>query len=606
MKFAVILLFTLLISDLSDTVQTQHRVEDKRNLAVFNILTIGDSNGAAENGWPAQLRKLLPNSTVINKSISGNTIGFDNLGQKKLNTLKNIDRYLDEANAELGVDRNFDMILICLGTNDTKKIFENNQNDVPENLHLLIERIKDRTEISVEAQPAIYVISPPPMEEEKADQIKYGGGNQRIDTNNIQFKKVADENGITFIDINTELKKAGTGFTTDGVHLTNQAQSDVAKMIAEKIGILSFISKKEQQFIIKTATEFLDSLPVTVTATFCKRSAGGIHDFYSEGDYWWPDPLNPNGPYIQRDGETNPGNFVAHRLAMIRFSRIVGMQTSAYLLTGDKKFAEATQKHLKAWFINTVTRMNPSLLYVQAIKGRFTGRGIGIIDAIHLIEVARSVEILEQNQAISPEILAGVKSWFGELVNWLTTHQYGIDEMNAKNNHGTCWVMQTAMFARLAGNDKVLSFCRDRFKTVLLPEQMATDGSFPLELKRTKPYGYSLFNLDAFFTMAEILSTPHENLFNFTTLDGLNLKKGGEFLFPFVADKSKWPYPPDVMYFDEWPVRHPFLLFSGEAYNNDEYLQLWQKLNGYPSTPEVIRNLPIRNPLLWLLEKPVK
>ena len=178
--------------------------------------------------------------------------------------------------------------------------------------------------------------------------------------------------------------------------------------------------------------------------------------------------------------------------------------------------------------------------------------------------------------------------------------------MNAKNNHGTCWVMQTAMFARLAENEKVLDFCRERFKTVLLPGQMAPNGSFPLELKRTKPYGYSLFNLDAFFTTAKILSTPQENLFNFTTPDGLNLKKSAEFLFPFVADKSKWPYPPDVMSFDEWPVRHPYLLFAGVAYNNKEYLQLWQKLDGYPSAAEVLRNLPIRNPLLWLLEKPAK
>ena len=195
-----------------------------------------------------------------------------------------------------------------------------------------------------------------------------------------------------------------------------------------------YISSLEQQSIIKTATEYLDSLPVTVTASFCKRSAGGIHDFYSEGDYWWPDPENPDGPYIQKDGQTNPANFVAHRLAMIRLSQIVGMQTSAYLLTGDKKFAEATQKHLEAWFVNPETRMNPSLLYVQAIKGRFTGRGIGIIDAIHLIEVARSVEILEQNKVLPETTVLEVKSWFGELVNWLTTHQYGIDEMNAKNN----------------------------------------------------------------------------------------------------------------------------------------------------------------------------
>lgn len=367
---------------------------------------------------------------------------------------------------------------------------------------------------------------------------------------------------------------------------------------------IPYISNQEQQYIVETATAFLDSLPVTVTASVCERSAGGLHDFYSEGDYWWPDPENPGGPYIQRDGETNPDNFVDHRLAMIRLSRMVGMQTSAWLLTGDKKFVQATQKHLDAWFVDPETRMNPSLLYVQAIKGRVTGRGIGIIDAIHLVEVARSIEILEQNKVMPEQTIAGIKSWFSEFVIWLTTHPYGIDEMNAKNNHGTCWVMQVGMFARLVENTEVLEMCRDRFKNVLLPGQMAADGSFPLELKRTKPYGYALFNLDAFYATAEILSDEKNNLYEFSTPEGLNLKMGAEFLFPFVKDKSAWPYPPDVMYWDEWPVRHPFLLFAGRAYNQPGYIELWKTLEGYPETGEVLRNLPIRNPLLWLMEKP--
>ncbi len=368
---------------------------------------------------------------------------------------------------------------------------------------------------------------------------------------------------------------------------------------------ISYISKEEQNYVIETATGYLDSLPITVTDAFCKRSSGGVHDFYSEGDYWWPNPENPDGPYIRKDGETNPDNFVAHRHAMIRFSRIVGMETSAWLLTGDKKFIQGTEKHLEAWFIDTVTRMNPSLLFVQAIKGQVTGRGIGIIDAIHLVEVARSIEILEKNKAISEEILAGTKAWFEELVDWLTTHPYAIDEMNAKNNHGTCWVMQVGMFARLVGNEKVLQLCRDRFKNVLLPGQMDAEGAFPLELERTKPYGYSLFNLDAFATAAEILSTKTDNLFQFTTPEGQGIKKGAEFMYPFVKEKKAWPYTPDVMYWDVWPVRQPFLLFAGMAYNIQLYIDLWKTLEGYPENDEVIRNMPIRNPLLWILDKPI-
>jgi len=369
---------------------------------------------------------------------------------------------------------------------------------------------------------------------------------------------------------------------------------------------IQFISKQEQDYIIENATTYLDSLPVTVTKYVCDRSAGGIHDFYSEGDYWWPDPENPEGPYIRKDGQTNPDNFVAHRYAMIRLSQIVGMQTSAFLLTGDKKFTDATQNHLKAWFVNPDTRMNPSLLYVQAIKGRVTGRGIGIIDAVHLIEVARSVEILELNHAIPEKTISDIKNWFSEFVTWLTTHPYGIDEMNAKNNHGTCWVMQVGAFARLTGNTEVMELCRERFKTELLPGQMGKDGSFPLELARTKPYGYSIFNLDAFMTCAEILSEQKENLYEFSTPDGLSMKLGTEFLYPYIKEKAKWPYAPDVMFWNNWPVRQPFLLFAGKAYNNQEYLNTWLALEAYPKTPEVLRNLPIRSPLIWLYDQPIK
>jgi hypothetical protein len=30
--------------------------------------------------------------------------------------------------------------------------------------------------------------------------------------------------------------------------------------------------------------------PITITAETSSRSAGGKHDFFSEADYFWPDP----------------------------------------------------------------------------------------------------------------------------------------------------------------------------------------------------------------------------------------------------------------------------------------------------------------------------
>ncbi len=338
--------------------------------------------------------------------------------------------------------------------------------------------------------------------------------------------------------------------------------------------------------------------PITVTASFCQRSAGGKHDFFSEADYFWPDPKNPGGPYINRDGVTNPDNFVEHRKAMIRLSKIIGALASAYKLTGDKKYVKQAVIHLKAWFIDPATLMNPNLQFAQAVKGKFTGRNYGIIDSIHLMEVAQGVIVMES--AIDPEITAAVKKWFADYINWLMTSKPGIQEKLTKNNHSTCWAMQVASFAKLCNNKAVLDSIRTRYKTVLLPNQMATDGSFPLEMSRTKPYGYSIFNLDAMTMLCQILSTSQDNLWDFETPDGKSIKKGINYLYPFVADKSKWVLKPDVMFWDNWPVAQPFLLFGANTFQNNEWFQTWKKLDHDPKVEEVIRNLPIRHPLIWL------
>lgn len=364
-------------------------------------------------------------------------------------------------------------------------------------------------------------------------------------------------------------------------------------------GIKGEVAETLRKQVLEEASWALKQQPITVTAQTSARSAGGPHDFFSEGDYWWPNPVSVDSPYIQKDGMTNPDNFVAHRLAMIRFSRIVGALASAYKLTGDQKYVTAILSHCKAWFTDTATRMNPNLLYAQAIKGRFTGRGIGIIDTIQLMEVVQGLEAIVSSTSIDQHDIAGIKNWFEQYLSWLTTHKYGKDEMNAENNHGTCWAMQVACFAKFTGNTKLMDFCSNRYKTVLLPNQMAADGSFPRELKRTKPYGYSIFNLDAMSTICQLLSTPQNDLWNYTTSDGRSIKKGIEFLYPYLADKSKWPFQKDVMYWDQWPVAQPALVFGALAYDNTNWLNTWKALDHNPSNEEVIRNLPVRHPLIW-------
>jgi hypothetical protein len=356
----------------------------------------------------------------------------------------------------------------------------------------------------------------------------------------------------------------------------------------------------DRERVLKAARLYLSESPITITAATSPRSAGGTHDFFSEGDYWWPDPQNPNGPYIQRDGMTNPDNFTDHRRYLMRLSVQVPALTAAWKLTKDRRYAEHAAEHLRAWFLDEKTRMNPNLQFAQAIHGRFTGRGIGIIDTIHLVEVARSIEVLEGARVLKPSELEGIKKWFADYLQWMTTHQYGIDEREAKNNHGTCWVMQVAAFAHLTGNKELLVYCRTRFKTVLVPGQMAADGSFPQELRRTKPYGYSLFNLEAMATICQILSTPEENLWTFELADGRGMRKALAYMAPFIRDKKSWPLKPDVMYDAEWPMRQSSLLFAGLAFGNNDYINLWKTLKADSQVEEVIRNFFLRQPALWV------
>ncbi len=358
----------------------------------------------------------------------------------------------------------------------------------------------------------------------------------------------------------------------------------------------------DRAWILESADNLIHNTPRVITEGYCDRSEGGPHDFYSEGDYWWPNPEDLDGPYIRKDGMTNPDNFVLHRQAMREMSINVATLTAAYVVTREESYADYALVHLESWFLNPDTRMAPNMAYAQAIKGRVPGRGVGLIDGIHLVEPAQALIKLNQAGLIPQAEYMQYQAWFAEFLTWMTTHEYGIDERDRKNNHGTCWVLQAAAFARLTVNNEVLEYCRDRYKTVLLPNQMSNDGSFHLELSRTKPYGYSLFNMDMMASVCHTLSTTDDNLWTFELESGQSMGKAMQYIYPYIKDKSKWPLEPDVMYWDEWPARHPALLFAHQALGEDVYMDLWKTFAPLPKTQEGLRNFPLRQPVLWLEE----
>ncbi len=361
------------------------------------------------------------------------------------------------------------------------------------------------------------------------------------------------------------------------------------------------VAATDRQRVLKAAAAALQQNPVTITAYPAKLSQGGPNDFYSNADYFWPDPTKPNGlPYVNRDGQSNPGNFNQHRLAVKTVRDCVAALGAAYKLTGEDRYAAKAAELLRVFFLDPKTRMNPSLDFAQAVPGVSPGRSYGIIDGLHLVEVPVAVKAMEHSRAFPAEAAAGLRQWFRELAKWMITSTNGKEEAAGKNNHSVAFSLQLAVFADFIGDESQLAACRKQFREVFVPKQMAADGSFPLELARTKPYGYSIFQLDNMATLCQVLSTKQDDLWTFELPDGRGIRKAVAYLYPFLADKSKWPLKPDVQAWEGWPARQPHLLFAGIALGQQKYLDLWEKLPPDPADPEVQRNIAVTQPLLWL------
>jgi hypothetical protein len=364
------------------------------------------------------------------------------------------------------------------------------------------------------------------------------------------------------------------------------------------------VAKIDRARTLRLAIRAMALRPPAITDHIATNSAGGPHDYFSQADYEWPNPKSKTGlPYVDHDGESNPNVFTYHRMAMRNMKDAVAALAAAYALTGDDKYPRKATEFIRVFFLDPKTRMNPDLTYAQAILGSSTGEPYGIIDTLHLAELAVAVPFLEKSPAFPSDVDAGLKQWFTDYSHWIMTSKPGINEMDNANNHSIACFVQLAAFAKCTGDQEVLQMCRDHFEKVLFPNQMTNNGSFPRELKRTKPYGYSIFQADNLSTLCVLLSTTDNDLWKFTLHDGRNPRKAVDFIYPYLADKNKWLTDgrgKDVMHWESWPARQPCLLFAYAEFGDARYFDLWKKLNADPTDLEIRRNMAITQPLLWI------
>jgi hypothetical protein len=361
----------------------------------------------------------------------------------------------------------------------------------------------------------------------------------------------------------------------------------------------------DRERVLRLAAEAMQRPPVSLRSValpaFAAKTGAVPGDFLSMGDYWWPDPKQPDGlPYIRRDGETNPANFEEHRRLMRGMRDNVAALAAAYALTGDVAYAQRAAEWLRVFFVDPATRMNPHLRFAQAIPGVTPGRGIGIIDTLHLAEVPLAAAAIADAPGLPADTLAGVKAWFAAYLHWMLTDDNGRKEAAEKNNHSVAYWLQVAVFARFTGETAALETARQTYRDVLLPDQLAPNGSFPRELARTKPYGYSIFQLDNVALLTDVLSTPAQDLWTEARADGRSVAQAVAFLAPYLANRDAWPYAKDIAHFEGWPVRSPALLLGAYRLGRPDYLTTWRRLPADSTDEEVRRNQAVTQPLLWL------
>ena len=308
----------------------------------------------------------------------------------------------------------------------------------------------------------------------------------------------------------------------------------------------------KEQFISKSGNEqssradrALLKGPYSVTFKKTKIApSGDIHDYLSQAPYWWPDPSKANGePYIRKDGRRNPEIYKLNDRAQIGdLTSTLNDLALGYYLSGEEKYAKRANELLAVFFVDTATRMNPSLTFAQYVPGLNDGRGIGIIETRGLIDIPEAIALMQKSKSLNPETVSGVKNWFSAYLSWLTDSANGKSERLEKNNHGTNYDLQVIDFALFLDNKELAERTLTSITIPRLDVQFDTDGRQPLETARTNSWDYVNMNLDAWMKIAKLAQHVGIDLYHTKNKNNVGLQKAVEWLIPYLEEKKKWPY----------------------------------------------------------------
>jgi hypothetical protein len=304
------------------------------------------------------------------------------------------------------------------------------------------------------------------------------------------------------------------------------------------------------------------------------------HDYVSLAPYFWPDPNVPDGlPFVRRDGERNPEIYNYDLKPLDSMSGHVYRLALAGYVTGERKYSDRAAELIRVWFFDAATRMNPNLEHAQLVEGVNDGRGTGIIESNRMMNVVDAVGLLNASGETSwtKDDDAKIRQWFSDYRKWMQTSEHGKSEAAAANNHGSWYAVQLTTYSLFLGDEvtarKTAESAKER-----IAKQITPDGQEPLELVRTKSYGYSTFNVLALTQLATLGERVGVDLWNYKSDDGRSLRGAIDFLIPFATKEKKWehqqiePLSGMAMFV---PLRR-----AAAAYREPEYDEIATELRG--------------------------
>lgn len=302
--------------------------------------------------------------------------------------------------------------------------------------------------------------------------------------------------------------------------------------------------------LIARADKALAAKPASVVDKRSLPVSGNRHDYVSLARYWWPNPTDPKGAYVRRDGKTNPDidSDRFDRAAIGRMVRDTDALALAYYYSGDRRYADGAARAIRTWFLDPASAMNPNMNFAQAVPGVSNGRPEGVLDGAGFIAVIDAVGLIAPSGALAPAETRALEGWFADYVDWMIASPNGRAERKASNNHGLWYDAQVARFALFARRPDIARRIVTAFPKVRIARQISASGALPAELGRTRSFHYSLYALDAAYTLADSAACLGIDLYG-AQEKGRSLRKATDYVAAYRGRAADWPYKEQ-----DWPA----------------------------------------------------